>query len=305
MRPAIRRARALVAALGLCLAASAQAQEAVESSPRRILGAAEQMAFRGVGRLDFGAGYCTATLFDERHALTAAHCLYDETGRLRPAADLWFRAGLRGDGQQAVRQVRRAVPHPAYRWNGPEATLEDISADLAMVELDQPLLTTEFPNYLPGDLPPPGGAVALLSYGQGRDRALSLQAPCRVLQRRGAVAQLDCEADPGSSGSPVLVRDAGGALRLVGVISAKGRRLSYAAAVSDALPGLRWAMERAGPRRSPAPGFGAGAITTNSTGGAPVAGAGAGPGATGGGGPGAGLSPGRSGGWKSVRPPTA
>lgn len=287
-----RRLLLAALALGAWAAGPAPAQEA--SSPRRLLSAPEQMDFRGVGRLDFGAGYCTATMFDDRHALTAAHCLFDETGRRRPSASMWFRAGMRDAGQQAVRQVRRAVPHPAYRWNGPEATAADIAADVAMLELDQPLLTSEFPSYLPGDLPSPGGAVALLSYGQGRDRALSLQEPCRVLQRRGPVAQLDCEADPGSSGSPVLVRGPDGALRLAGVISAKGKRLSYASAVTDTLPGLRRAMAETTPHRAAAPGFGDERLETIDN---------RGPARRGPEAQAPGLLPARAGGWKSVRPP--
>lgn len=247
------RAAALALAAGLAAAPGpASAQE--PTAPLRALAAHEQLEFRGVGRLDFGEGYCTATLFDARHALTAAHCLFDRQGRRRPAADLWFRAGLRGGGQQAIRQVRRAAAHPDYRWNGRGATFEEIAADVALLELDQPLLTTVFPAYHPGELPPPGGAVALLSYGSGRDRALSLQEPCRVVGRDGAVVRLDCDVEPGSSGSPVLVRE-GGALRLAGVVSARGGGLSYAAAASDTLPRLRRALEALSPdRKSVRPG---------------------------------------------------
>ncbi|WP_339950341.1 trypsin-like peptidase domain-containing protein [uncultured Albimonas sp.] len=243
---------ALAAALALIPAlASAQIPDP-STAPRRALAAHEQQAYRGVGRLDMGGAYCTATLFDASHALTAAHCLFDSQGRPRPSAEVWFRAGLRDGGEQAVRQVRRYAVHPNYRWNGPSAAFEEIAADVAMVELDQPLLTSSFPSYDPGDLPPPGGAVALLSYGAGRDRVLSLQEPCRVRTRSGPVASLDCEVAPGSSGSPVLVRGADGTLRLAGVISARGRRLSYASAAADTLPLLRWAMDRQQIRRAAA-----------------------------------------------------
>ena len=88
-------------------AAPGRAQE-VEAAPRRMLSAHEQMAFRGIGRLDFGDGYCTATLFDDRHALTAAHCLFDEAGRRRPSAGMWFRAGLR-DGTGTGLQLSLSV----------------------------------------------------------------------------------------------------------------------------------------------------------------------------------------------------
>jgi hypothetical protein len=237
-----RLALLLAALLG---AAPAPAQD---TAPLRPLAAHEQLEFSGVGRLDFGDGYCTATLFDRRHALTAAHCLYDRRGRLRPTAQLWFRAGFRGAGQQAIRQVRRAAAHPDYRWNGPRATMREIAADVALLELDQPLLQSEFPSYGPAALPAPGGAVALLSYGSGRDLVLALQEPCRVLERRGAVARLDCDAAPGSSGGPVLVRDAEGGLRLAGVVSAVGGGASFAAVASETLPRLREALEADRPR---------------------------------------------------------
>jgi protease YdgD len=244
----MRRLALLLAAL---LAAPAPASSpAQETAPLRALAAHEQLEFSGVGRLDFGDGYCTATLFDSRHALTAAHCLYDRRGNRRPAAQLWFRAGFRGAGEQAIRQVSRAAAHPDYRWNGPRASLREIAADVALLELDQPLLESEFPGYGPAALPGPGGAVALLSYGSGRDRVLSLQEPCRVLDRRGAVARLDCDAAPGSSGGPVLVRDREGRLRLAGVVSAIGGGASFAAVASETLPQLRRALEadRARPR---------------------------------------------------------
>lgn len=268
-----------VASLAPGLATAQEHGQEGATAPRRLLAAHEQQAYAGVGRLDMGDAYCTATLFDAAHALTAAHCLYDDQGRPRRSADLWFRAGLRDGGEQAVRQVRRYAVHPNYRWNGPRAAFEEIAADVALVELDQPLLTSSFPSYDPGDLPPPGGAVALLSYGAGRDRALSLQEPCRVERRSGPVAALDCEVAPGSSGSPVLVRDAQGALRLAGVISARGRRLSYASAAADTLPLLRWALEDQEIRRAaarPAPPDASGGVLGPST---------------------------RSGGWKTSRPP--
>lgn len=225
------------------------------TAPRRVLSPHEQLAYRGVGRLDFGTGFCTATLLTDTQAVTAAHCLFDSAGERRGDTELWFRAGLNGDTAQAVRQVRRSAVHPDYVYNGKRATLDEIASDVAILELDQPLLTTEFPNYLPGDLPRSGGAVALLSYGSGRDRVLSLQAPCHVEGRSGPVAVLDCEVAPGASGSPVLVRD-GKDLRLAGIIAARGvSGRSYASLTSVTLPKLRLALEERTPgRRSASPG---------------------------------------------------
>lgn len=259
---------------GLILAAlllAGAATQAADTAPRRMLAAHEQAGWAGVGRLEMGDGYCTATLFSETLALTAAHCLFGPDGRPRPTAALWFRPGDRDGRAQAVRQVRRAAVHPDYRHSGRFATFESISADLALIELDAPLPTWEIPSYAPGAMPVPGGAVALPSYGRGRDRALSLQEPCRVLERSGPVARLDCEVAPGSSGSPVLAREDGG-LRLVGVISAMGARGAYAAVAEDALPPLQAALAAAAAPPAPVRAGG-------------------------------GLS-GRPGGWKSVRPPS-
>lgn len=249
MTAALRRlAAGLALSLAALAAAPAAAQTAEEATaPRRTLSAHEQSEFRGVGRLDTGEGYCTATLFDERHALTAAHCVFGPDGRPAPTARLRFRAGFREGGEQAVRGVRRVVPHPAWRWQGPHADLESISSDLALLELDQPLLTSTFPSYGPAAMPPPGAPVLLLSYGRGRDRALSLQDPCHVVERGGGVARLSCDASPGSSGSPVLARF-GGRLHLVGVVSAAGPLGAYAADAAAALPALHAAQVTAGPR---------------------------------------------------------
>ena len=163
-------------------------------------------------------------------------------------AELRFRAGFREGGEQAVRGVRRAATHPDWRWRGRVVGPETVASDLALLELDAPLPTSAFPTYLPGDLPPPGSAVALLSYGRGRDRALSLQDPCRVLARRGGALSLTCEAVPGTSGAPVLARD-GESWRLVGVVSAAGASASHAAATAPALPALEAALAALAPGR--------------------------------------------------------
>ncbi|MEM6438572.1 MAG: trypsin-like peptidase domain-containing protein [Pseudomonadota bacterium] len=250
--PAVSQSFRLTAAALLAAALLPDlAQAAGETAPRRILAAHEQAAFRGVGRLDIGDGYCTATLFSETQVLTAAHCLFDANGQRREDATIWFRAGFRDGVQETVRQVRRSAVHPDYVWNGPRSSWREIAADVALVELDAPVLVSAIPNYRPGAMPEVGGGVALPSYGRGRDRQLSLQDPCRVLARDGAVATLDCKVDPGSSGSPILA-EIDGELRLVAVLSAAGRRASYAAVAEDTLPLLQTAMLDEGARRKTA-----------------------------------------------------
>jgi len=243
-----RRVAALLLAGLVAPAFAPAAADDGAAAPRRVLEAHEQAAFRGVGRLDLGDGYCTATLFSETEAITAAHCLFDAQGRLRPTSSMWFRAGYRDGRHQTVRQVRRAAAHPDYVWNGPRATWREIASDVALLELDAPVLTSALPNYLPARMPGAGGRVTLPSYGRGRDERLSLQDPCNILARDGAVVTLDCRVDPGSSGSPVLARTPGG-LRLVAVLAAAGRRASYAAVMEETLPALRDAMAAQSARR--------------------------------------------------------
>lgn len=279
---AYRRAGALGLALAAAVAAASAAQDG--TAPRRMLAAHEQAEWKGVGRLDVGGrGYCTATLLTESLALTAAHCLHDSRdGRRLDDAELFFAAGWRNGRYQSIRQVRRSAEHPDYRYGGRMARYEEIRADVALVELDQPVLTSEIPSYGAAELPAPGGAVALLSYGRGRSNALSKQEPCRVQARWPGVARLDCEVAPGSSGSPVFARDAEGRPKVAAVISAAGRDESYAVVLSEVLPALQEALAAQVPQRktSAAPGGTAAAprpATTSLMGG--------------------------SGGWKSSRPP--
>jgi protease YdgD len=277
-------ARACGCALAVGLAMTEPAAAEGGTAPRRMLAAHEQAEWKGVGRLDVGGrGYCTATLLTETLALTAAHCLHDSRdGRRLNDAELFFAAGWRGGRFQSIRQVRRSAEHPDYRYGGPTAGYEEIKADVALVELDQPVLTSEIPNYGAAELPKPGGAVALLSYGRGRSDALSKQEPCRVQARWPQVARLDCEVAPGSSGSPVFARDAEGRPRVAAVISAAGTAESYAVVLSEVLPALRAALAAQVPQRktSPAPGAASAAAS-----------------------PAAGSLMGESGGWKSSRPP--
>ncbi len=75
--------------------------------------------WEAVGRLDIGrGGLCTATLIRDRLLLTAAHCVYDAKGDLRPPRDFTFHAALRNGRAEATRQVVRVVPHPAYVDDG-------------------------------------------------------------------------------------------------------------------------------------------------------------------------------------------
>jgi V8-like Glu-specific endopeptidase len=235
----------------ICAAALVAAPAfAGDTAARRMLPAHEQLEWRGVGRLNIeGGGYCTATLMSETLVITAAHCLFDDDGR-RNDADLWFAAGYRDGKWEAIRRARRTAVHPDYvSTPGPRANAAQTAADIALIELDAPVMGAAIPHYPAADLPGEDGAVALLSYGRGRDNALSLQEPCRVTGRRNATARLTCEVAPGSSGSPVFRRGINGTPQMVAVISGHSGGSSYAVALDTALRPLRAVLDAKGPRR--------------------------------------------------------
>lgn len=180
-----------------------------------------------VGRLDLGeTGFCTLTLIAPDRALTAAHCLRDgrQQGTGRPLAALQARFGYDRGQAAAVRGVR-AADFPRIRAVlpvGPTRELSGIQDDLAVVHLDRPIGAAQVRPLALATRPAHEGQVlAVVSYARGRVEQASLQRDCILVERRpeGALV-LDCEVDPGASGSPVL--DLGAPEpRIVAVISAR------------------------------------------------------------------------------------
>ncbi|MCB1341151.1 MAG: trypsin-like serine protease [Pseudooceanicola sp.] len=195
--------------------------------------------WEAVGRLDInGTGFCTGALVAPNLVLTAAHCLFDKrTGARIDAQSVEFLAGWRNGRASAYRQVRRAVVHPDYVYDG-AASPERVRNDVALMELQHPIRNTTVIPFKTATRPAKGDRIGIVSYAHDRADAPSLQEVCTVMARQQGVLVMSCNVDFGSSGAPVFSFE-GGEPRIVSVVSAKaevnGQRVALGTALEEPL----------------------------------------------------------------------
>lgn len=181
--------------------------------------------WEGVGFLSIeDRASCTGTMIRPDLVLTAAHCLYDSrTGERMDPRRIEFRAGWRAGKSIAKRFGKSAVIHPAYTGEkGDMLSSEQVRHDIALLQLADPILSTHADPFRTDRGVLTGNAVSVVSYGRGRNDAPSRQRECQVLDSRGGVLAMSCDAVPGSSGAPVFAMREGRP-RIVAVVSAIGR----------------------------------------------------------------------------------
>ncbi len=192
------------------------------------------LPWRAIGRVQTElGGRCTGFLIAPRSVLTAAHCIYYRRSRhfLQPGSVHFVIGYARGSFTSHARIVRMDIS-PGY---DPAHEMATAGMDWALLTLDTALGTPDRILKLFEAPLPLASPLLLGGYERDREELMEADLHCKLTGWSGDGAnndlmRHDCSATSGSSGAPVLARDADGAWIVVGlqIIAVVGRAEGFA-----------------------------------------------------------------------------
>jgi protease YdgD len=204
-----RRAALALAAVLVATTAAAPVLPGVGGSIGRVAVEASVAPWRSLARLQVpGESRCTAVVVAPRLVLTAAHCLFGRRlGHFMPPGSVHVLTGYAA-GSYARHSVAISYQLGAQPPAGP-------GTDFAVVTLAEPIGDAKLPLAVTD--PPPGTPVVLGGYNQDRGEVIEADLSCAIVAAPPGRLVHSCAGTHGTSGAPLLARDAAGAWSIVGL----------------------------------------------------------------------------------------